>query len=98
MMELLKQLAISIDPNQISLPRVQAGDTTFNSIVGAIYIIIAAISLFYIVRAGLLFVTSGSDPSSVKDARETILYAVLALGGSTFVFVLIQFVITRIGG
>lgn len=88
--------AISIDANQVGIPKVTAGDATFNNIVTGIYIVIAALSLFYIVRAGLLFVTSGSDPSSVKDARETILYAVVALIGSTAVFGLIQFVIANV--
>lgn len=88
--------AIQIDPNDVGINKVNANDTTLNSIFGAIYIIIGALALFYIVRAALLFVTSGSDPSSVKDARETILYAVVALIGSTAVIALVQFVLTSL--
>jgi hypothetical protein len=88
--------AIQIDPNDVGINKVQANDTTLNNIFGAIYIIIGALALFYIVRAALLFVTSGSDPSSVKDARETILYAVVALVGSTAVIALVQFVLASL--
>lgn len=88
--------AIQIDPNDVGINKVNANDATLNSIFGAIYIIIGALALFYIVRAALLFVTSGSDPSSVKDARETILYAVVALIGSTAVIALVQFVLASL--
>ena len=84
--------AISIKAEDIGLPKNVGSDATFNAIVGLVYTVIAALAIFYIVRAGLLYVTSGSDPASVKDARETILYAVIALVGSTIVFGLIQFV------
>lgn len=88
--------AIDIKTSDVGIKKVQANDATLNSIFGAIYIIIGALALFYIVRAALLFVTSGSDPSSVKDARETILYAVVALAGSTVVIALVQFVLSSL--
>lgn len=88
---------VSVDAGQVGIPTVMANSTTFNAIVGLVYTVIAALSVFYIVRAGLLFVTSGSDPSSVKSARETLLYAIIGLVASTTVFVIIQFVIGNIG-
>lgn len=86
-----------VNSNEVNIQKVDAGDATFNAIVGLIYTVIAALALFYIVRAGLLYVTHGSDPSSVKAARETILYALGALVGSTLVFGIIQFVARSIG-
>lgn len=83
---------LNVRAEDLGLPTVVAGDNTFNLIVGLIYTVIAALALFYIVRAGLLFITSGSDPNSVKEARETILYSIVALIGSTVVFAAIQFV------
>lgn len=87
---------IKINPGDVGVKQISANDATLGSIFGAIYIIIGALALFYIVRAALLFVTSGSDPASVKDARETILYSIVALGGSTVVIALVQFVITSL--
>lgn len=88
---------VGIKAGEVGIPTVQANSATFNAIVGLIYAVIGALCLFYIVRAGLLFVSSGSDPSSVKAARETLLYAVIGLLGSTVVFAVVQFVIGSIG-
>lgn len=88
---------IAIDASDVGIPTVSADTATFNNIVGLIYAIIGALALFFIVRAGLLFVTSGSDPSSVKAARETILYSVIALGASTLVFAIVKLIIEAIG-
>lgn len=92
MIRTLLQFAITVPADQVNVPKVDAGDATFNAIVGLVYVIIAALALFYIVRGGLLFITSGSDPKSVKDARETVLYAAIGLVVSTLVFGIIQFV------
>lgn len=88
---------VKIDASEVDIPGIAASGSLFNSIVALIYAVIAAVALFFIVRAALLFVTSGSDPGSVKDARETILYAAIALFSSTLVFFVIGFVIDRIG-
>lgn len=96
MKDVLLLAALNLNSGDLGIKKVQANDATMNSIFGAIYIIIGALALFYIVRAALLFVTSGSDPSSVKDARETILYSIVALVGSTVVIALIQFVLSSL--
>lgn len=90
--------AISVDASDVGIPEIKADANTFNNIVGMVYTIIAAVALFYLVRGALLFVTSGSDPASVKAARETILYAIVALVGSTAVFGIIGFVARSVTG
>lgn len=90
---MMERIAIGVNADEVLIPKVLAGDSTFDAIIGLVYTLIAAVALFYIVRGALLFVTSGSDPSSVKAARETVLYAVVALVGSTMVFIAINFVI-----
>lgn len=95
--EYLVKLAVeSMQADDIKLPIVAADNRTFDLIVGLVYTVLAALAIFMIVRAGLLFVTNGNDPKSVKEARETILYAVGGLVASTAVFLLIQFVINSL--
>lgn len=89
--------AFSIKASEVGIPQVAADTNTFNNIVGLVYAIIGALALFFIVRAGLLFVTSGSDPSSVRSARETVLYSVIALGASTLVFAIVKLIIEAVG-
>lgn len=89
---------IKIDHTEIGLPMITASGSLFDQILGLVYTAIAAVALFFIVRGALLYVTSGSDPSENKKARETIIYAVIALAGATMVFPLIQFVVKSVGG
>lgn len=85
--------AIVLDAKENSIPKIAADGKTMDNIFTAIYIAIAGIAVFYIVRGALLYVTGGSNPSEVTQARTTILMAVVALIGSTLVFGVVQFVI-----
>lgn len=89
---------INIRPNEINLPTVGANANTLNNILNLVYVVLGAACIFFIVRGALLYVTHGTDPNSVKQARETILYAIVALAASTLVFVFINFVVNSVGG
>lgn len=90
--------AIEIKAEDILLPKIMADKGQFDDILGLVYTALAAFSLFYIVRGALLYVTHGGEANTAKEARETILYAIVALVGSTLVFSLIKFVMQSIGG
>lgn len=89
---------IDIDPGEVGIPTITDDGALFDRIIGLVYIAIAAISLLFIVRGALLYVTHGGEANNAKEARETILYALVALVGSSLVFTLIQFVLTRLVG
>ena len=84
---------ITIDADKAQIPKIDANSATMDNIFAAIYVVIGALAVFYIIRGALLYVTHGSNPSEVKKARDTIMYSVAALAGSTLVFALIQFII-----
>lgn len=89
---------IEIKASDIALPKIFADSSNFDKILGLIYVTLAAFAIFFMVRGALLFVTHGSDPGTVKEARETVLYAAVALVGATLVFTLIQFAVKSVGG
>ena len=89
---------ITLSANELKIPKVQANNATFTNILGLVYTTIAAISLFYVIRGALLYVTHGAEPTAQKEARETILYALVALVGSSLVFPLIWFVVNSVTG
>ena len=91
-------LAASVDPNVTGIPVFTANNALLKNIVNLILVAIGALSLFYIIRAGLLFVTSNGNPNDVKQARTTILVAVGAFIGATAVFGIVNFVIANVGG
>jgi hypothetical protein len=85
---------ISISADEVKIPKITDDGALLDDIFGLVYVAIAAISLFYVVRGALLYVTHGGEANTTKEARETILYALVALVGSSLVFVLIQFVLS----
>lgn len=87
----LSQIKVSAD--EVGIPKNIANGDLFDNILGLVYVAIAAISLFYVVRGALLYVTHGGEPTTAKEARETVLYALVALVGSSLVFTLINFIL-----
>ena len=98
MFEKLFIFAVGVDANRIGIPQVKADDATFGRIIGLIITAIGAVALFYIIRGALLFVTSNGDPNDVKQARTTILIAVVSLVMAMMVFGIVNFFISNIGG
>jgi hypothetical protein len=99
MIELLTALfAASVSPSETGIPVFTANNALLKNIVNIVLVAIGGLSLFYIIRAGLLFVTSNGNPNDVKQARTTILVAVGAFIGATAVFGLVNFVIANVGG
>ena len=92
----LAQIKLSAD--DLGIPVIRADGDQLDRILGLIYIAIAAISLFFVIRGALLFVTHGGEANTAKEARETVLYALVALVGSSLVFTLINFVLNITGG
>ncbi len=89
---------MNISASDIGIPTIQGNSSTLNNIFAMIFVALAAVCIFFIVRGALLYVTSGSNPADNKQARETILYAIVALVGSTMVLTLIWFIIRGVGG
>jgi hypothetical protein len=88
---------IDINASDVGIPKISDSGALFDRIIGLVYVAIAAISLFFVVRGALLYVTHGGEANTTKEARETILYALVALVGSSLVFVLIQYVLKIAG-
>ncbi len=89
-------LAISIKAEDAGIPKVTAGDSTFNAIISLVYVLLAALAVLYIVRAGLLFITAQGDPGQITEARNTIVFAVVGLVASTVVFAAINWIAGRL--
>jgi|GEM_PF-4901891 len=84
---------IMVNPDKTGIPTNAASGDTMNNLITAVYIAIAGIAVFYIIRGALLYVTGSGNPSEVTQARTTVLMAVVALAASTLVFGVVQFVI-----
>lgn len=69
----------------------------FNNGIAVLIGLIASVSVVMVVIGGLRYVLSGGDSSGIKSAKDTILYALIGLGVSLVAFLIVGFVIGRIG-
>lgn len=98
MKELFYQLAVTLTPGtgsgQVNIPT-GSGDDVLAGILSIIYFVAGAVAVIIIIIAGFMFVTAGSDPSTVTKAKNAILYAVIGLVVVGLAFVITQFVMGR---
>lgn len=58
-----------------------------------VFIVAGAVSVLFILIGGFRFVISSGDPNAVKQAKDTILYAVIGLVISLFAFAIVNYVL-----
>lgn len=93
---MLNKLAqISIDANQLGLPKVAANNQTWGNIIGAVFIFTGAWATLFIVIGALRYAASNGDQGLITKAKDTILYAVIGLIVSMLAFTIVQFVLGR---
>lgn len=82
--------------DQYGLVKLQADQGVLGDVLGIIYVIIGAISVFMVVYAGFKFVISGNDPQKVAQARKTIYYALIGLAVTIFASVLTSYILGKL--
>jgi hypothetical protein len=65
--------------NNAGLPHTVADQGAINRVINAIFVIVGALAVLYIVLAGFRMVTSGDNPTKISESRRQIIYAVLGL-------------------
>ncbi|MDX2776378.1 pilin [Streptomyces caniscabiei] len=65
----------------------------FEDIVNVMLYILGAIAVIMIVIGGIRYATSGGDSSSIKGAKDTILYAVIGLIVAILAYAIVNFVL-----
>jgi hypothetical protein len=63
----------------------------FKNIINSAFMLAGIVGVFFIVFAGIKFLTSGGDPVRVEQARRTMTYAIIGL-----VLILLSFVIIKL--
>jgi hypothetical protein len=69
----------------------------FTSVLNIILLIAGILAVFYLVYAGIMYITSAGDPGKVKTARATIVNAVIGIIIIVCTFTIIK-VAVRVGG
>ena len=70
-------------------------DPIVSAIVSVLLFAIGIVSVIMIIVGGLRYTTSNGDPSKVKSAKDTILYAVIGLVVALLAYAIVNFVVVQ---
>lgn len=89
-----KLAEVTLGPNS-GLPRSTFDSGVVSRLITLVLMGGALISVFYIVLGGLRYTVSGGDPAGIKNAKNTIVYAVLGLIITSAATAVVNFVIFK---
>ena len=89
-MKHLFELFAATYPTPTTIPQIAADQTTLGNVLNVVYAVAGALAVVFIVLGGINYTLSAGDAGKVKQAKDTVLYALIGL-----VVVLLAFAITR---
>ncbi len=84
--------AAKIDASSVGIEEKSANDV-LNGVLTTVYFAAGIVAVISIILAGIFYAISGGDPSKVKFAKDTILYALIGLVVVMMAFLITNFVI-----
>lgn len=87
-----------LDPGQLP-SSVSSGPTVgqlINNVVGILFFVVGVASVIVLIVAGIMFVVSGGNEKTTKQARDAILYAVIGLIVSAAAFAITSYINTQL--
>lgn len=85
---------VNVNPNDVGIPVVKA-ENLLPGILNTVYWIAGVTAVIVIVIAGIFYSISQGDASSIKRAKEAIIYSVVGLVVIMVAFIITNFVIGR---
>lgn len=79
-----------------NLPQVAADSNTITTILSVVFGILGVVCVFLLIYAGMQFITGGDDPQKVKNARNTIIWALIGLGIALLAEAIVFVVLSRL--
>lgn len=75
------------------IPTTKADQSAVTNALGAVFIVVGAVCVLFILIGAIRYVTSGGDANGVSRAKDTILYAVIGLVVTLAAFLIVQLVL-----
>jgi len=88
---------VNATSNAAKTGNVTSADDLITTVINIFLYIIGAVSVIMIIYGGFKYVTSGGDSSGVTSAKNTILYAVIGLVVAVFAYIIVHFVLDKLG-
>lgn len=82
----------------VNIPKVSADAATLADVLTWVYMIIGILAVVFIIVGGIRYALSGGDAAGVKQAKDTITYAVIGLVAVILAYTITQFVVMTVDG
>lgn len=91
-------LSITLDADDLNIPRVDAGPTTEDRILTTVFVIAGAVAVLFIIINAFRYVISQGDAGKISQAKDGILYGLAGLVIISLSYAIVQVVINVIRG
>lgn len=80
-----------------TLPQTQANQSTLDTVMSDVFILLGALSVFMIVVAGIRYIFARGNPEKTGQAKNIIMYSVMGLVIAGLAYSFVAFVLERAG-
>jgi len=84
--------AALLSPNDINYQGPTSASNLMNNVLMPVYFWAGIVTVGFVVYGGFMYVLSNGEPSKVKKAKDTLLYAVIGLAVVLFAFAITKFI------
>lgn len=82
----------------VNVPKVAADAATLGSVLSWVYGLVGLVAVIFIIVGGIRYALSGGDAAGVKQAKDTITYAIVGLVLVILAYTITQFVVKSVDG
>jgi hypothetical protein len=95
----MKTLAsVKVDPGSVGVPVVPLNNNALADILSIVFVAVGGIAVLFLLIGAVRYVTSAGDQNNIKQAKDTILYAVIGIVVSLSAFTIVQFTLGKLSG
>ena len=78
------------------LPNVSADSGALSTILSVVFQLVGALAVIFVVYGGITYARANGDPGTIKEAKNTIMYALIGLAVAIFAQAIVLFVFDRL--
>jgi hypothetical protein len=90
--------SVKVDPGSVGVPVVPLNNNALADILGATFLVIGGLAVLFVLIGAVRYVTSAGDQNGIKQAKDTIMYALIGVVISLSAFTIVQFALGRLSG
>lgn len=89
---------IKIDAGNTGIPEVALNNNALANALSAVFLVIGGLAVLFLLIGAVRYVTSAGDQSNIKQAKDTIMYAIIGIVVSLSAFTIVQFTLGSLSG